>query len=548
MNFPVLTAVSATASGTAASGTAVSGTLDTNTVGGPYTAGTPITIDFYTSAVADPTGYGQGQTWLGSRTIHANGTASTDFLFTDVPALPANQGYVTATATDDPGNTSEFNKALAVPANLQLTLQSASINEGGYASLSGSFVNPSPVDVNTVVINWGDGSADTTLNLAAGVLNFNGVTHQYLDQPDSSPSGSYTIAVTVSDNEGGQTSAGTSIQINAVLPTASMSGPALGVPGQPRTLTFAASSPSPTDDTAGFTYAIDWGDGNTQPAENGAGVAVDHIYTAPGSYTVTVTATDDDGTSPVASEIISVQAVAMEGNTLAVGGTLGNDTITLTPNPLDPVHKIDVYLNSQRPVGSYAPTDHILIYGQTGNDTIQLVSNKVMGTTYYITVPAFIYGGGTGNDVLSVAGSTANNVATGGGGTNQITGGLGSDILIAGLGGSKLFAGSADDIMIGGWTDYDLTSTAMTYDSKLAALEAIMAEWGSADSYTTRVSDLKNGGGLNGSYLVKASTVHDNGQVDWLYGTKGAALDWFFAAAADHVRNQRSGEVSTAIS
>jgi hypothetical protein len=38
----------------------------------------------------------------------------------------------------------------------------------------------------------------------------------------------------------------------------------------------------------------------------------------------------------------------------------------------------------------------------------------------------------------------------------------------------------------------------MTYDKKLAAQEAIMAEWGSADSYATRVNDLTSGGGLNG--------------------------------------------------
>jgi hypothetical protein len=170
-------------------------------------------------------------------------------------------------------------------------------------------------------------------------------------------------------------------------------------------------------------------------------------------------------------------------------------------------------------------------------------------------VPAILYGGGTGNETLSAAGSMANNVLIGGGGTNQLTGGLGRDILIAGLGASKLFAGSGDDILIGGWTDYDLTSTAMTYDRKLAGLEAIMAEWGRTDltgtaqqQYNTRVNDLLSGGGLNGSFLLNAANVHENGKVDTLTGTTGAALDWFFAGLTDAVKNKRAGEVQTTIS
>ena len=141
-------------------------------------------------------------------------------------------------------------------------------------------------------------------------------------------------------------------------------------------------------------------------------------------------------------------------------------------------------------------------------------------------------------------------MVVGGGGTNQITGGLGRDLLIAGLGAAKLFAGSAGDILIGGWTGYaDLTSSVMTYAQQLTALEAIMAEWGSGDSYATRVNDLSNGGGLNGSYLLNASTVHDNGQVDTLSGfTAVAPLDWFFASATDVIKHNNPGEVITTIS
>jgi hypothetical protein len=209
-------------------------------------------------------------------------------------------------------------------------------------------------------------------------------------------------------------------------------------------------------------------------------------------------------------------------------------------------------------LGTFKPTDHIFLYGQAGNDTIQLASNKIMGTTYYITVPAFIYGSGTGNEIFSAAGSTANNVIVGGGGTNQITGGWGRDLLIAGLGASKLFAGSDQDILIGGWTDYDLSSTAMTYDRKLAALYAIMAEWAKTydatnaqNDYNIRVNHLNGSlaGGLNGSWYLNTATVHDNGSADTLFGSM-AALDWFFAGPGnqDTLKNWRTGEVITHVS
>ena len=96
----------------------------------------------------------------------------------------------------------------------------------------------------------------------------------------------------------------------------------------------------------------------------------------------------------------------------------------------------------------------------------------------------------------------------------------------AGGEGRTLNAGVGDDILIGGWTSYDLGSSGMTYDKKLVALEAIMAEWGSTDSYATRRSAVA--GDLN------INTVHDNiasgvAVEDQLHGD-ALANDWFFAA------------------
>jgi hypothetical protein len=83
-----------------------------------------------------------------------------------------------------------------------------------------------------------------------------------------------------------------------------------------------------------------------------------------------------------------------------------------------------------------------------------------------------------------------------------------------------------------------------------------MAEWGSADSYATRISDLTNGGGLNGSYLLSGAgssspTVHAGG-ADTLNGVQtnqSTALDWFLISALDSVNYfNKKTETETQIS
>jgi hypothetical protein len=90
LNFPVLTGFS---------GDMVQGTACNN-----------CTIELFRAAV-DPTGYGEGQTFL------AEGVASAGSFSIQVSGLCAGD-FVTATATDSAGNTSEFSLNLEVPEDL----------------------------------------------------------------------------------------------------------------------------------------------------------------------------------------------------------------------------------------------------------------------------------------------------------------------------------------------------------------------------------------------------------------------------------------------
>jgi hypothetical protein len=125
--------------------------------------------------------------------------------------------------------------------------------------------------------------------------------------------------------------------------------------------------------------------------------------------------------------------------------------------------------------------------------------------------------------------------------------------MIGGAGLSTLQAGDppatnlnqGGAILIGGTTDYD---------GNPAALAALLAEWTSSNDYATRMAHLTGmmSGGLNGGYLLKASTthsstdtVHDNGLADKLYGATG--MDWFFKGMMDVFFNTPD-ETVTAIS
>ena len=99
-DFPVLTSAVTTSGGTRSRGR----------VHGP--ANSTIRVEFFSNPTADPSGYGQGQTFLGSVTVPTNGSG--DGTFTFAAGSIASGSFISATATDANNNTSEFAKDLRV--------------------------------------------------------------------------------------------------------------------------------------------------------------------------------------------------------------------------------------------------------------------------------------------------------------------------------------------------------------------------------------------------------------------------------------------------
>ncbi|HVK15261.1 MAG TPA: LamG-like jellyroll fold domain-containing protein, partial [Gemmataceae bacterium] len=105
-----------------------------------------------------------------------------------------------------------------------------------------------------------------------------------------------------------------SIAVANVAPTPFLDGFGITLATQQQLYTATATDPSPVDEVAGFAYAINWGDGtpvqNIERYEyNGYGELASHLFTASGTRSVSLAATDKDGGAATASRTITVLAV-----------------------------------------------------------------------------------------------------------------------------------------------------------------------------------------------------------------------------------------------
>jgi Ca2+-binding RTX toxin-like protein len=349
---------------------------------------------------------------------------------------------------------------------------------------------------------------------AQGPGLFEGITFSVSDGEDTD---SETISIAVTE-------------INAA-PAAQLAGPASGVRGQPLAFTGAFTDADVPDT---HEVAVDWGDGTGtafNPSTDPGALTPAHVYTATGTYEVTWSVRDEAGALATASQMVTIAAAALQpdpvepGRTaLFVGGTTGNDVIKFSK---DRSGGVKVVMNKVT-LGVFAPTGRVVAFGQAGNDDISVGATVLLPVEFH---------GGEGNDKLKAG--KMGGILVGGPGNDKLTGGAGRDLLIGGEGADALSGSGGDDILIAGRT---------AYDDQPDALRAIMAEWTRTDAaYADRVERLRtggDGGGRNGTVLLNAETVLDDGVKDALTG--GPGLDWFFAGVLDKVTGRQATEILTA--
>jgi hypothetical protein len=150
--------------------------------------------------------------------------------------------------------------------------------------------------------------------------------------------------------------------------------------------------------------------------------------------------------------------------------------------------------------------------------------------------------GGSGNGGKLTAMGTGNNILIGGSGTDTLTDTSGGHNILIGSGGSDTITGNGKDILISGTTSYDSNTSA-----HITALDAILAEWASSDSYATRISKIMAGMGSGGAEAFNATTVKSDGVANTLGdGSQASQNNWFFASSQDTV-TKKSNETETII-
>jgi CSLREA domain-containing protein len=324
-NFPVLTsAVSGTGS------TIVQGTLNST----PSTSGITYRLEFFSNPGCDPSGFGQGKTFVGASDVTTDPEGNVSFVVTLSGNSPAGS-VITSTATDPANSTSEFSGCITLSQaaiNISLAPASATNPIGSTHSVTATVTRgTSPVANRSVAFHVDNGP--NTGASATVATDANG--HASFTYTDSGGAGTDSISATVTDDAGVLKTA--TATKNWVAPV----DPAISAHGTPISATeaspFSGQVASFTDPDAAATASeysarIDWGDAT--PASVGAisggsgtfSVSGVHTYTSEGVFTVTTTITDVDNTSNMATttSTATVADAAISASGTSISATEGS--------------------------------------------------------------------------------------------------------------------------------------------------------------------------------------------------------------------------------
>ncbi|UCF31628.1 MAG: right-handed parallel beta-helix repeat-containing protein [bacterium] len=139
-NYPILSSVV-----TNGVSTTISGTLSS-------TPNTTFRLEFFASTAPDPLGYGEGQSFLGTAVVTTDGVGEAAFSV-NLPTPVAAGAYVSATATDPAGSTSEFASNLMTP--LVLVKQAFLASDGSPLSNSSTLPRGSVIRFLIFIDNGG---------------------------------------------------------------------------------------------------------------------------------------------------------------------------------------------------------------------------------------------------------------------------------------------------------------------------------------------------------------------------------------------------------
>ena len=223
----------------------------------------------------------------------------------------------------------------AAPSITSFGLSSTDMDAGQAVTATAAFKDSGAADTHTVTMDWGDGSAATTTNLAAGVLSFSSDAYTY------TAVGDFTVTLTVTDNAGASATATSSVSVHQPnqAPSVASFGVTAGSEGGSSALALTFADVDALDT---HTVSVAWGDGSTSdPTVLSAGVTgfeASHVYADTGTYSVVLTLADSAGHTVTANASVSPTNVppVVGSLSLSPSSVVDHQTLTVSGSFTDP--------------------------------------------------------------------------------------------------------------------------------------------------------------------------------------------------------------------
>ncbi|MFT3798207.1 PKD domain-containing protein [Microbacterium sp.] len=320
------------------------------------------------------------------------------------------------------------------PSNEEPAASFTTSTSGLTVSVDGSASSDTDGTIASYQWSWGDGTSSVASSDATA-------SHEYQN------SGSYEITLTVVDNDGGSDTA--SAQVAVVAPNAApIAAFTSSVSGA--TVSVDASGSTDTDGTVA-SYSWAWGDGS----EPSIGVLASHTYAAGGTYTVTLTVTDDDG----ATGTKTAQAVVAAPNvapTAAFTSSVADLTVSVDGSgSTDSDGTVASYSwnwGDQSAEGSGATASHV--YSEAGTYSVTLTVTDDDGATNAVT------------NSVTVTAPAVGSVLAADEFDRTVSSGWGS----ATTGGAWTLSGTASQFSVAGGAGVISTNAGLTRTASLATL------------------------------------------------------------------------------
>jgi ELWxxDGT repeat protein len=183
--------------------------------------------------------------------------------------------------------------------------------------------------------------------------------------------------------------------ITPTVVTAGLSGPTDGVTEQNRAFVLTAGDSNASNNSAGFSFAINWGDGTSQTMTGQSGLSANHQYATVGNFTISVTATNlaDSATSAAFNQTENITQIEIQNGNLALGGVAGNNAWSITKGKSGTGYFTATINGSSTPViSNYKPAAgmQVFLYSGNGTNTVSFNDAAVTSTDTFTLGTGFV--------------------------------------------------------------------------------------------------------------------------------------------------------------